>query len=138
MSFFKNLRRMLKEPVPRWLFGYVWGSSILSIAIFVFAPIPWGHKQVIAVALMIPYAGVIPLLELFLLIRERRLMWFFKLLRNQIPLFFFLTFINCFAAPQYAWQLVEVNIAVMLMASLFGSWGRRMINLGYFGPTTES
>ena len=132
MSFFKNFRRMLKKPVPRWLFGYSWGSTILFFAIYFLAPISWIQKQVIASLLLLPFM-VVCLLEFCLLVRERKVWWF---VRSSWKLLLILLVFGSthlfFAPPDYRWKFFAMWPLLWIFISLWALWCARMTKRGAF------
>ena len=135
---FRVWRRMMKKPLARLLFGYMFGSAAVVVLMMFFAPIPMLWKQVIGFVVVSPYAIGIPLLELSLLIRERRLRWYLKMLRNTLPLFLIMTALNTLLAPKFFWQFLPFTIWMLFYSALGGSLARRLINLGYFGELSEN
>jgi hypothetical protein len=138
MTVFEVWRKSLQKPLPRVLLGFMCGSTTVILLIFFFTPIPMLWKQAIAFMLMSPYLVGIPLIELCLLYRERRLKWFLKMLIRLLPMFVIFNLVNYFLAPQVFWKVMFPMSFMLISASLYGSWGGRMIDLGYFGDTTES
>lgn len=93
------------------------------------------HKQVIIGLLASPVLIGIPLIEMCLLIREERLGQFLSLLQKTAPIL-----VLCFIPTLLILPRVETLwgcLVVGLIGGLFGSWGRRMIDLGLFGDPSE-
>ncbi len=137
MTLLKIWRRMLMKPLPRALFGYIFGSIVVSLLIYCFAPFPLFWKQVISGLLIVPYSVGIPVIECCLLYRERRVKWFIKTLWKVVPIFVLMNAVNFFLSPKYFWTVFPVCAFTMFSSLLYGSWARRMIKLGYFGDVIE-
>jgi hypothetical protein len=135
---FKIWLRMLRKPLPRVLFGYVYGSLALSMLVFYFAPIEYFWKVAVMILFAAPYAIGIPLLELCLLARERRLIRVFQVFLRMLPVFILVNGTNFLLAPNIYWQTLFPMNVFFVLSGLFGSWGGRMIKLGYFGDTKQS
>lgn len=132
MSVFGNFRRMLRKPVPRWLFGYSWGSTIFLLALFYLVPIPMVQKQVISMLFLLPFVGVV-VLEFCLLVRQKRLLWFMEKTKTPILVLLILTLpVLLLSPPEFRWKLIAFWLLPWFCCSLWAHWCLRMTKLGYF------
>jgi hypothetical protein len=129
---------MFEKPLPRVLFGYIYGSMITSLLVFYFAPIQYVWKIVLMLLLASPYLIGIPGLELCLLARERRLISTFKRLLKPLPFFIVMNLVNYAMVPDLFWRMLFPMNLFVILSAFYGSWGGRMIKLGYFGEFSES
>lgn len=93
------------------------------------------QKQVICAFVLSPVLVIIPIVELCFLIRDKRLGGVLLLLSKSWPALLLMSLPMLIVFPKF--EIFLLCLGAFLAAGLFGSWGRRMIDLGHFGDTSE-
>jgi hypothetical protein len=128
VDFIKFWRKRLKHPFWRIYWGYY-----LFVMVIVVVTLPWAHSGWLAL-LLVPYFVGIPAIEILLLIRERRLLWFVKRFWGLWIIQLSWPCVMYALALQQGWTL-RLPIAWLFYAALvlpfMCFWSVRMYRLGW-------